>query len=72
MKTPLLIGTDLTNLSQQNIDLWKNPYLLAFNQDDVYGAPATPYKWGTNPDWTYNEHDLLSIRLASQTLERWC
>lgn len=54
MKSPLLIGTDLTNLSQTNIDLLKNKYLLAFNQDDVFGKPALPYKWGTNPDWTYN------------------
>ncbi|KAL9616886.1 MAG: hypothetical protein Q9160_008275 [Pyrenula sp. 1 TL-2023] len=54
MKSPLLIGTDITVLSQQNIDLLKNERLLAFSQDDVYGAPAKPYKWGTNPDWTYN------------------
>jgi alpha-galactosidase len=20
----------------------------------LYGGPATPYRWGTNPDWTYN------------------
>lgn len=55
MKSPLLIGTDLTNLSQANIDLLKNKYLLAFSQDEVYGAAATPYKWGTNPDWTFNK-----------------
>ncbi|KAK4938265.1 alpha-glucosidase maltase [Elasticomyces elasticus] len=56
MKSPLLIGTDLTNLSQTNIDLLKNEYLLAFSQDTVYGAPATPYKWGANPDWTYDPY----------------
>lgn len=54
MKSPLLIGTDLTNLSDANVALLKNEYLLAFNQDAVWGAPAIPYKWGTNPDWTYN------------------
>lgn len=54
MKSPLLIGTDLSQLSQDNINLLKNKHLLAFNQDKVYGGPATPYKWGINPDWTYN------------------
>ncbi|KAH0491182.1 hypothetical protein TgHK011_002624 [Trichoderma gracile] len=54
MKSPLLIGTDLAQLSQENIELLKNKHLLAFNQDSVYGQPATPYKWGVNPDWTFN------------------
>lgn len=54
MKSPLLIGTDLAQLSQDNINLLKNKHLLAFNQDNVYGRPATPYKWGINPDWTFN------------------
>jgi alpha-galactosidase len=54
MKAPLLIGTDLAKLDQANVDVLKNKYLLAFSQDEVYGKPATPYKWGTNPDWTFN------------------
>ncbi|KAM0255385.1 hypothetical protein ACHAQJ_005827 [Trichoderma viride] len=54
MKSPLLIGTDLTQLSQDNINLLKTKDLLAFNQDSVYGSPATPYRWGINPDWTFN------------------
>jgi alpha-galactosidase len=54
MKSPLLIGTDLTNISSDNVAILKNQYLLAFNQDDQYGAPAAPYKWGVNPDWTFN------------------
>lgn len=55
MKSPLIIGTDLSLLSTDQVNLLKNPYLLAFNQDPVYGAPATPYKWGTNPDWSWNQ-----------------
>lgn len=55
MKSPLLIGTDITNLSKANIEILQNKYLIAFNQDEVYGKPAGPYKWGVNPDWTYNE-----------------
>jgi alpha-galactosidase len=54
MKSPLLIGTDLTKLDSQKVDILKNKYLLAFNQDDSYGAPAAPYKWGTNEMWTFN------------------
>jgi alpha-galactosidase len=54
MKSPLIIGTDLTKLSQANIGILQNKYLLSFNQDPVFGAPAMPYKWGTNPDWTFN------------------
>lgn len=33
----------------------KNWELLAFNQDDTWGAPALPYKWGINPAWTWNQ-----------------
>jgi len=54
MKSPLLIGTDLTRISSDNVAILKNQYLLAFNQDNQYGAPAAPYKWGANPDWTFN------------------
>lgn len=54
MKGPLLIGTDLTNLTKAQIAMLQNKYILAFNQDPVVGAPAKPYKWGINPDWTFN------------------
>lgn len=55
MKSPLLIGTDLAKLRPESIEILKNKYLLAFNQDDVVGEPAKPYKWGTNPNWTFND-----------------
>ncbi|KAI0408047.1 glycoside hydrolase family 27 protein [Xylaria palmicola] len=55
MKSPLLIGTDLDAASDEARSVLLNKHLLAFNQDDVYGAPAKPYKWGTNPDYTFNE-----------------
>ncbi|KFZ09721.1 hypothetical protein V502_08532 [Pseudogymnoascus sp. VKM F-4520 (FW-2644)] len=54
MKSPLVIGTALDKLSEVNLAILKNKYLLAFNQDDVHGKPAAPYKWGVNPDWTFN------------------
>lgn len=40
MKTPLLIGTDLSVISDDNLAILKNKYLLAFNQDEVVGEPA--------------------------------
>lgn len=55
MKSPLIISADLTTLSHDYIAVLRNEYLIAFNQDDVYGASATPYKWGHFPDWTWNE-----------------
>lgn len=54
MKSPLLIGTDLAQLDSTKVEILKNKYLLAFNQDDVTGEPAAPYKWGTNEMWTFN------------------
>ena len=57
MKSPLLIGTDLSNLSDANIAILKNKYLLAFHQDPVHGKSAAPFRWGVNPDWTFDpEH----------------
>lgn len=55
MKSPLLVGTDLSRLRQHDLSILKNKYLLAFNQDPVHGDPAKPYKWGTNPDWTFDK-----------------
>ena len=54
MKSPLIIGTALDQLSTDLVDVLKNKYLLAFSQDDVFGSPAMPYKWGANPNWTWN------------------
>ncbi|CAI6336237.1 unnamed protein product [Periconia digitata] len=54
MKSPLLIGCDLEKAKPEEIEVMKNRHLLAFNQDPVVGKPAAPYKWGTNPQWTFN------------------
>ncbi|KUJ16512.1 alpha-galactosidase 1 [Mollisia scopiformis] len=54
MKSPLIIGTALDVLPATHVAILRNKYLLAFHQDPLFGAPATPYKWGTNPDWTFN------------------
>lgn len=68
MKSPLLIGTDLNVLSDHNVKVLKNEYLLRFNQDDRHAKPATPYKWGTNPDWTFNKTNPAEY-WAGQTKE---
>lgn len=54
MKSPLLIGTDLAALSSHDLSVLKNSFLLAFNQDAHFPKPAEPWKWGTNPDWTFD------------------
>ncbi len=54
MKSPLIIGTALDKLPATHVDILRNEHLLSFHQDTTYGGPATPYKWGTNPDWTFN------------------
>jgi alpha-galactosidase len=54
MKSPLIIGASLTVLTDDQLALLKNPRLIAFNQDRCYEKPAAPYKWGTNPDWTFD------------------
>lgn len=37
------------------MSIFKNEELVAFNQDSVYGASAYPYKWGVNPNYTWNQ-----------------
>jgi len=54
-KSPLIISTPLDTLSDTNAQIMLNKHLLAFHQDPVHGGPARPYKWGVNPDWTFNE-----------------
>lgn len=53
-KSPIIIGTDLDKLAADKVAILKNKALLAFSQDDKFGKPAIPYKWGINKDWTFN------------------
>jgi len=46
MKSPILLGTDLSTLSADQISIITNPELLAFHQDTNVGPPAT--KLGAN------------------------
>jgi alpha-galactosidase len=54
LKSPLIIGTPLDDISRPVLEILSNRELLEFNQDDVYGASAFPYKWGVNEHGTSN------------------
>ena len=52
MKSPLLISTDLSSITQQTIEILTNHELIAINQDPVVGTSITPFRWGEIPDWS--------------------
>ncbi|KAF5314739.1 hypothetical protein D9611_007253 [Ephemerocybe angulata] len=54
MKSPLVIGTHLQGASKETLEILKNKEIIAINQDPVVGPGITPFRWGINPDWTYN------------------
>ncbi|GLB45195.1 putative alpha galactosidase A [Lyophyllum shimeji] len=54
MKSPLLIGTNLSAITPDILGILKNKEILAINQDDVIGKSISPFRWGINPDWTSN------------------
>lgn len=54
LRSPLLIGTRLHGIRPEILAILANEELVAFNQDPVFGASARPYKWGVNPDYTWN------------------
>jgi len=43
LKSPILLGTDLSLLSTEQLDIIKNPELIAFSQDNIVGTPAMPF-----------------------------
>ncbi|KAI0822885.1 glycoside hydrolase family 27 protein [Trametes gibbosa] len=54
MKSPLLIGTDLSTITDDDLAILKNEEILAISQDPVVGTSVTPFRWGINPDWVSN------------------
>ncbi|KAH9936696.1 glycoside hydrolase superfamily [Amylocystis lapponica] len=54
MKSPLLIGTNLSAISDDTLRILSNREIVAINQDPVYGTSVSPFRWGINPDWTSN------------------
>ncbi|KAJ3778701.1 glycoside hydrolase [Lentinula raphanica] len=43
LKSPILLGTDLSLLNSTQIAIITNPELLAFSQDSTVGTPAAPF-----------------------------
>ncbi|KLO14275.1 glycoside hydrolase [Schizopora paradoxa] len=43
MKSPILIGTDMNKLSEEQLKIITNEQLLAFSQDETFGKPAKPF-----------------------------
>jgi alpha-galactosidase len=54
MRSPLLIGTNLSAITSDILGILKNTEILAINQDPVVGQSISPFRWGLNPDWTSN------------------
>ncbi|CAE6399424.1 unnamed protein product [Rhizoctonia solani] len=54
MKSPLFIGTNLSAIGSDTLSILTNREILAINQDPVYGESISPFRWGINPDWSFN------------------
>ncbi|KAF7312760.1 Alpha-galactosidase [Mycena indigotica] len=54
LKSPLLIGTHLADISDETLSILKNEEIIAINQDPVVGTALVPFRWGLNPNWTPN------------------
>ncbi|KAI5118570.1 hypothetical protein M0805_005861 [Coniferiporia weirii] len=52
MKSPLLIGANLSAIKDSDLEVLKNQEIIAINQDPVVGTSISPFRWGVNPDWT--------------------
>ncbi|KAI0035971.1 glycoside hydrolase family 27 protein [Vararia minispora EC-137] len=55
MKSPLLIGTDLRTVTNETLEILSNEEIIAINQDPVVGTSISPFRWGINPDWSFNK-----------------
>jgi alpha-galactosidase len=63
LKSPLIIGTDLTNTSnpylKANVEILKNEDLIKVNRDPHLGQSISPFRWGVNPDYVSNPKQVL-------------
>jgi alpha-galactosidase len=53
MKSPLILGCDLTTVKASAIKIVTNKHLVNFNQDPNIGEPAKPFNW----DRKFNRSD---------------
>ncbi|MCJ1385008.1 hypothetical protein MMC17_008126 [Xylographa soralifera] len=54
LKSHLIIGTDLTNATEETIEILGNQDLIKINQDPNIGQSINPFRWGINPDYVSN------------------
>jgi alpha-galactosidase len=54
LKSPLLIGTDIEIATPETISILGNQDILKINQDPNVGEAIAPFRWGKNPDWTFD------------------
>ncbi|KAF4564487.1 hypothetical protein EYR36_002423 [Pleurotus pulmonarius] len=45
----------LNAASEETLEILTNKEIISINQDDVVGTAITPFRWGVNPDWTFND-----------------
>jgi alpha-galactosidase len=48
LKSPLIIGTDLTTASNETLQILGNLDVIKINQDPNVGASISPFRWGSN------------------------
>jgi len=53
LKSPILLGTDLSKLTSDQLTIIKNKELLAFSQDNTVPGPAQPFQTTTSPPEYY-------------------
>ncbi|KAH0379172.1 hypothetical protein KCU84_g996, partial [Aureobasidium melanogenum] len=53
-EVPLIIGTDLTNVTNETIQILGNRDLIKVNQDPHVGESISPFRWGINADYVSN------------------
>ncbi|KAF8523840.1 glycoside hydrolase superfamily [Gautieria morchelliformis] len=54
MKSPLLIGTNVSAITPDILSILKNEEIIAINQDPVVGTSISPFRWGINPNFVSN------------------
>ncbi|CAJ2503974.1 Uu.00g113680.m01.CDS01 [Anthostomella pinea] len=51
MKSPLIIGTDLSNATDETFEILGNLDLIKINQDPNSGESISPFRWGVGADY---------------------
>ncbi|EEB89053.1 hypothetical protein MPER_12902 [Moniliophthora perniciosa FA553] len=44
----------LPTVTDEMLSVFKNTEVIAINQDNVVGTAVSPFRWGFNPDWTFD------------------